>query len=94
MDIDGDALAGMIFTLVLVVIIGGIILMYPLTRRLGQLMEQRLAERTGGAAGSEVGELRSAVRSLEAEVERLGERQRFLEGLVESGDRRKELAGP
>ncbi|MBW3554419.1 MAG: hypothetical protein KY466_12955 [Gemmatimonadetes bacterium] len=100
MDIDGTAVAGMIFSLLCLVIIGGTILMYPLTRRLGQLMEQRLEERrtgrgpTEGVDVAELRELKAAVRSLEAEVARLGEKQGFVEGLLESGSRPRELAGP
>ena len=100
MEFDGNAIAGMIFSLLSLVIIGGIILMYPLTRRLGQLLEQRLEERKAGGAvvgqgvdPAELRELRSALRSVEGEVARLGERQQFLEGLLESGGRTKELPG-
>ena len=100
MDIDGTAVAGMIFSLLCLVIIGGTILMYPLTRRLGQLMEQRLEERrlgrgpTEGVDVAELRELKAAVRSLEAELARLSEKQGFVEGLLESGSRPTELAGP
>lgn len=99
MDIDGTAVAGMIFSLLCLLIIGGTILVYPLTRRLGELMEQRLEERRMGRGpgdGVEVAELRelkAAVRSLEAEVARLSEKQGFVEGLLESGSRSGELTG-
>ena len=91
MDIDGTALAGMIFSLLCLVVIGGIILMYPLTRRLGQLMEQRLEDRRAG--GTSDGELTAAVRALEGEVARLRERQGFVERLLEPGARSEELTG-
>ena len=93
MEFDGTALAGMVFSLLCLVVIGGIILMYPLTRRLGQLMEQRLEERRGVEGGDEVRALAEAVRALEGEVARLGERQTFVEGLLQAGDRRRELTG-
>ena len=98
MDVDATALAGMIFSLLCLIIIGGFILMFPLTRRLGQLMEQRLEERkagreiTQGVDPTELRELKTAIRSLEGDVARLGDRQQFLEGLLEKGDRSKELA--
>lgn len=96
MDVDGTALAGMVFSLLCLVVIGGIILMYPLTRRLGQLMEQRLEERKAGGGlaeldPSELLDLQTALHSLEGEVARLSERQRFVERLLESGEARREL---
>ena len=99
MDVDGTALAGMVFSLLCLVVIGGIILMYPVTRRLGQLLEQRVEDRKAGRAEGGVdlaalGELRATLESLEGEVARLGERQRFLEGLLEKGASPKELARP
>lgn len=102
MNLDANAVAGMVFVLVLTVILGGVILMYPLTRRLGRLLEQRLEERAGGSAAgqrsaTEVKELETAVAALQAEVARLAERQEFIEGAVGAvgaGERRKELAEP
>lgn len=93
---DQTAVAGMIFALLCLLIIGGFILMFPLTRRLGALMEQRLEDRKEGRGPgvepAELRELRAALRSLESDVARLGERQQFLEGLLEKGGRSKELA--
>lgn len=90
--------AGMIMSLLLALIIGGFILMYPLTKRLGQLLEQRLHERREGVTldsgeAADLAQLRRAVRVLEEEVATLTERQRFVEGLLDSPERRKSIAG-
>ncbi|HUE76467.1 MAG TPA: hypothetical protein VMM83_00870 [Longimicrobiales bacterium] len=105
MDIDGTVLAGLVFSLLCLLVIGGFILMYPLTRRLGALMEQRLEDRTVGGDGDastaarmladrQLKDLRTGLAALESEVERLAERQKFMEGLLESGERAKERSGP
>lgn len=97
MPVDWVALSGMIFTLLLALVIGGFILMFPLSRRLGELMEQQLKDRREGAVGpgAEVMEgledVRAAVRALEAQVVRMADRQAFLERLLEGGPRRGEL---
>ena len=80
---DPNALAGMLFTLLLVAMIAGFILLLPITRRLGALLEQRLQEKGTAFSPAEVSQLRAAVDSLRSEVERLSERQAFTEVLLE-----------
>lgn len=96
--IDLVPFAGMIMSLLLALMLGGFILMYPLTKRLGQLLEQRIEERREGLVldsgdAADLAELRRAVRVLEEEVATLTERQRFVEGLLDSPERRKSIAG-
>jgi hypothetical protein len=83
--------AGMIFSLLLALIIGGFVLMYPLTKRLGQLMELRLQERQGAATRvaelEQVERLAGVVEALREEVAALAERQDFTERLLGSEDR-------
>ncbi|HET9983209.1 MAG TPA: hypothetical protein VFQ38_06470 [Longimicrobiales bacterium] len=81
---DPMALAGMIFTLILVVLIGGIIVLFPITKRLGLLLESKLQERgkPPALAPADTARLLEAVAALEAEVRRLAERQEFTERLV------------
>lgn len=86
---DVVPLAGMLLTLLMVLIIAGSILMFPIMRRLGRLLELRIEERRGGALPAaevqELKELKELVRGLEAEVERLSERQTFTERLLTEG---------
>lgn len=81
--------AGMIFSLLMVLIIGGFILLFPLSKRLGQLIEMRLDERRVRETlpDAELEELRRIVESLQSEVALLTERQEFTERLLDSGDR-------
>jgi hypothetical protein len=83
---DPNALAGMIFVLILVVLVGGGILLYPLSRRLGALLESRI-ENEMQPGGSELGELRELVAALAEQVERLSDRQAFTEQVLESRSR-------
>ncbi len=86
--IDILPLAGMVFSLLIVLVIGGFILLFPLSKRLGQLLEMRLEERREGVLPPEdVAVLLETVQTLQDEVERLAERQAFTERLLESGSR-------
>lgn len=79
-------LAGMLFSLLMVLIIGGFILLFPLSKRLGQLLEMRLAERREGALPPEdAAVLLETLQALQEEMARLSERQAFTERLLESG---------
>jgi hypothetical protein len=93
---DPNALAGMVFTLVFTCLIGGFILLYPVSRRLGALLESKIASEKGGAAleAGEVTQLAESVRSLESEVRMLKERQEFTENLLTTRERQKLPAEP
>lgn len=83
---EPTALAGMIFTLIFFLIIGGFILLFPLSRQLGKVLEQRLEEkRPIGLDRGEVARLRETVESLERQVRSLQDRQEFVEGMLRSG---------
>ena len=82
---DPFILQVMIFVIVLVVLVGGFALLFPLTSRLAAVLERRyLQDGAEGADPDEVAALRRAVHALRGEVERLGERQDFTEKLLES----------
>jgi hypothetical protein len=91
MGVEMVPFAGMIFSLLLALIIGGFVLMYPLTKRLGQLIELRMGERRLGADRTvgveEMARLTEVVEALRVEVVALAERQEFTERLLESGGR-------
>lgn len=82
---DPNAFAGMLFVLILVAMTGGFVLLFPISRRLGALLEERLTERKRPAAlpAAEVQQLREALLELQSQVEALAERQEFTESLLE-----------
>ncbi|HEX7050550.1 MAG TPA: hypothetical protein VF188_10140 [Longimicrobiales bacterium] len=89
---DETALAGMIFTLLLAMIVGGFILLFPLSRRLAAVLEQRLREQRAEPDPEGLEALRNAVHALEAEVHALVERQAFVDSLL-AGEEPSRLVG-
>jgi hypothetical protein len=82
---DPNALAGMVFTLVLASLIGGFILLFPLSRRLGLLLEEKARQQKGGVglSAQDAQALRSRLEALESEVRVTVERQQFMEELLQ-----------
>ncbi len=80
-------IAGMLFSLLMVLVIGGLILLFPISRRLGKFLEIRIDERMewDTLPKDAFNELMDVVEELQSEVARLGERQRFVERLLEPG---------
>jgi hypothetical protein len=79
---DPVIVASMIFTLVVLLMIGGFITLLPITRRLGTLIEAKIREKNVSREEPDLTPLLDAVRSLEAEVRRMNERQEFTESLL------------
>lgn len=89
---DPTAVAGMIFTLIFFLLIGGFILLFPLSRQLGKVLEQRLEEkRPVGLDRAEVARLREALETLERQVHSLQDRQEFVEGMLRPGGEKASL---
>jgi hypothetical protein len=90
---DPSMIPSMIFTVVMVTIVGGFILLLPLTRQLGRLLRSRIQQGDMGARDREIEGLRTAVEALRDEVERLADRQDFTERLLERPRTTDEKAG-
>ncbi len=81
---DPFLLQAMIFSIVVMVLLGGFTLLFPLTRQLGKILDKKyLEDRTDGTNAEEVAALRRAVQALTGDVERLSEQQEFTEKLLE-----------
>lgn len=94
---DPTAVAGMIFTLVAMGMVGGFVLLFPISRRLGKYLENRLELRESDPAlQAQLRRMESRLEDLQKNVEELTERQSFSESLLSSreplllGDRRPE----
>lgn len=98
---DPYTVGGMIFSVVMVLLVGGFIVSFPILRRLGGLMEEMIRERRESrlSKGStaeiqeEIAGLRRAFEALDRQVDLIGERQEFFENLL-SHERDKGLIPP
>lgn len=94
-----EDIAVMIASLIFTALVGSFILLFPITRRLGRVMEEWILIRRQQASGEgelaglrgEMRDLRAVVESVEGRLDLLVERQDFLESLVEP--RRPMLGG-
>lgn len=77
------ALGMMIFTIVAIAMIGGFIVLLPMTRRLGQFLEYRMPEASRAKEIEDRDGILRAIESLRTDVARLAERQDFTERLLE-----------
>jgi hypothetical protein len=80
---DMDLVVAVSFVLMLTLIIGGVVLLFPLSRKLGLLIESRIGEKKyRGVAAVDTERLESRLQALEVQVEGLSARQEFLDGLL------------
>jgi len=77
----------MIFTLIVLAMVGGFVLLFPVTRRLGDVLEVWLERQSGGELqASELRPVLEELRLVRAQLDDLASRQGSLERLLESGD--------
>jgi hypothetical protein len=85
--IDYDLLIIAVFSLLFFVIIGGTILLFPLSRKLGHLIEARTRDPrdprdTHGLDDALARRIAARLDALEEQIGALAERQEFLDGLL------------
>jgi hypothetical protein len=82
--IDYDLLIISIFSILFFVVIGGTILLFPLSRKLGHLIEARTRDRSDTPALDDAALRRIVARldGMEEQIAALTERQEFLDGLL------------
>lgn len=80
---DPEMIAVMVFFLIALAMTGGFILIFPITRRLGQFLEYRMSSKGRIEDQERMDLLLKAVGSLRDDVARLAERQEFTERLLE-----------
>lgn len=86
--LDPVIAAGMIFSLLMVLLIGGFVVLYPLTSKLGQALEAYLEQKkASGVSEEEITTLRRQVHALTRQVEAVAEKQDFVEELLEEKSR-------
>ena len=88
---DGIAILGMVLSLLMVLSIGGFILLFPVTKRLGGALDQWIRIKRGeGMSEHEVARFRADVEAfaqmlenVNVRLEQVEEQQRFVETLIE-----------
>lgn len=94
--IDWDAVAPMIVAIVLFLTVGGVIILRPIAKRIGDLLEVYAREREGGME-VEMRQMRELLESMNGRLHLMEERQDFTDRLLESAkeETRRELgSGP
>ncbi len=92
---DPIILAAMIFTLLLLGMIGGFILLIPVSRRLGAVLDYWLKEKTEAAKlSSETVQARALLESVATRLEGLEEKQVFMEELLSERSAAPRLTTP
>ena len=89
------------FTFSTLLLIAGVILLFPVTRRLGHFLEEWIKLRRDSVLDqdqltdvrAEMRDVRQLLETIDSRLDLLGERQDFVESLIESGER-KRLAEP
>lgn len=84
-----DILAPLIISVVLTLTVGGVLLLRPIAKRLGDIAELMLREKKGGTE-SELRRMGDLLETVSARMGLLEERQDFTERLLESPDRPKD----
>lgn len=81
---DPDFIIGTAFVLLLTLIIGGIVLLFPVSRKLGALIEAHVQEKKAAAGGdpAAIGQLAARITRLEEQLRSIGERQEFVDRLL------------
>lgn len=80
---DPELIPMMIFTIIVLGMAGGFILLFPITRTLGRYLEFRMTQKVRVEDQERMELLLRAVESLRDDVARLAERQDFTEKLLE-----------
>ena len=86
-----EDIAPMVVAITFIVVTGGVALLFPLSRKLGILLEAMAREKHSDQGNAEVARLRDTVSSLESRLALLEERQNFSEALLTTGRQRIEI---
>lgn len=81
---DWEAITAMAIPIVLFLTVGGVLILRPITTRLGALLEA-MAEEKSARVSEDAYRLREEVETLRARLKLLEDRQDFTDGLLEAG---------
>lgn len=87
--IDWDVIAPMVVMIVMTLTIGGVLILRPIAKRLGDLIDVMIREKQAPRPEpvAELARVREIVESIDARLSLLEERQDFTESLLDGGAR-------
>lgn len=86
---DWDVIAPMIVVVTITLTVAGVLILRPLTKRLGDLIEATARDKRAAAKDAEVIRLADVISRLTDRIESIEERQDFAERILSSVDRPK-----
>lgn len=90
--IDWDAVAPMIVAIVLFVTVGGVMVLRPIAKRIGDLLEVMAREKQQGLE-SDIHQVRDLMETMNARLRLMEERQDFTERLLAGEKKTEQLPG-
>lgn len=84
--IDWEMVAPMVVMIVLTLTVGGVMVLRPIAKRLGNLIEVITREKLEGGERDQVAHLRDVLDTMNQRLQLLEERQEFTDRLLESRD--------
>ncbi len=89
MYIDWDLLFPFAFAVILTLTVGGVILLKPISNKLGHLLEAMAKERASPRLNDELRLVRELLETMNARIDLMEERQEFTEALLSDPDRKR-----
>jgi len=84
---DPGAIAPMVVMVTGIVSAAGVLILRPISKRLGGLLEVMTRERRAPEPGAEVAQLRDLMQRIDSRLSLMEERQDFAEAILSSGER-------
>ncbi len=84
---EPEAIAPMVVMVTGIVSTAGVLILRPISKRLGDLLEVMTRERRAPDPGAEIGQLRDLMQRIDARLSLMEERQDFAEAILTSGER-------
>jgi hypothetical protein len=81
---DWEMIAPMVTLVVMTVTVGGVLVLRPISKRVGDLLEMNARDRSQGLE-NDVHQLRDLLETMDARLQLMEERQDFTERLISSG---------
>ena len=80
-----EYLAPLIMGVVLILTVGGVLILRPIAKHLGSLLEAMTRERLDGGRNQELGHIRELMETMNQRLQLMEERQEFTDRLLERG---------